>query len=126
MLAGLLVAWFARCGVELLQPGQVPQLAWDRAQVIAQIDKTPGNHVVLVRYRPDHRVDDEWVYNRADIDASAIVWAREMGPAGDAPLLNYYRGRHVWLLEADAAPPKLEPYSSVATPAMTAASRVSR
>ena len=112
LLAGLLAAWFIRSGVDLTMPGQVPQLAWDRAQVIQQIERAPGNHLVLVRYSPEHRVDDEWVYNAADIDHSQIVWAREMGRSADAGLLNYYRGRHVWLLDVDASPARLTPYAS--------------
>ena len=124
LLAGLLAAWFLRGAAELALPGRVPQFAWDRAQVIRQIEKTPGNHLVLVRYTPKHWVHDEWVYNHADIDGSPIIWAREMNPEADAPLLEYYRGRHVWLLDADASPAKLEPYSEGAT--LTTASRVSR
>jgi hypothetical protein len=126
LLAGLLAAWFIRGGVDLTQPDQVPQFAWDRAQVIRQIEKTPGKHVVLVRYRPEHRIHDEWVYNSADIDRSPIVWAREMGPSADAPLVDYYHDRHIWLLEADASPAKLEPYSGGAALPTTSASRMSR
>jgi hypothetical protein len=126
LLAGLLVAWFIRGGVDLTRPDQVPQFAWDRAQVIRQIEQTPGKHVVLVRYSPEHRIHDEWVYNAADIDRSTIVWAREMGPPADAPLVDYYRDRHIWLLEADASPAKLEPYSGGANLPTTSASRMSR
>jgi hypothetical protein len=127
LLAGLLVAWFVRSGIDLTRPDQVPQFAWDRSRVIQQIEKTPGRHVVVVRYRPEHPVHDEWVYNAADIDRSAIVWAREMGPEADAPLVEYYRDRHVWLLDADASPPKLSPYTAASGPAPIAtASRISR
>ena len=114
LAASLIAAWFLRFGGDLLKPEPLPQFAWDRAQVIRQIEQVPGNHLVLVRYQPQHSVHDEWVYNRADIDRSAIVWAREMGPAADAPLLRYYEGRHLWLLEADASPPRLESYPAAA------------
>ena len=115
LVAGLLAAWVIRFGIDLRTPEPVPQFAWERAQVIQQIQKVSGDHLVLVRYQPNHFVHDEWVYNRADIDHSKIVWAREMGASADAPLLQYFRGRHVWLLEADVSPPKLEPYPSAAT-----------
>jgi hypothetical protein len=56
---------------------------------------------------------DEWIENAANIDASPIVWAYEMGPAQDRPLIEYYRDRQVWLLEPDQSPPKLTPYNAL-------------
>ncbi len=85
-----------------------------RASVIEQLQKQPGKQMVMVRYTPDHNFHEEWIYNRADIDASPIVWAREMSPEQDAPFLAYYRDRQpdrkIWLLEPDMAPPRLNPY----------------
>ena len=62
---------------------------------------------MLVRYAPKHSIHEEWVYNRADIDVSSIVWAREMNPLQDAELLDYFHDRRVWVLDADASPPRL-------------------
>lgn len=78
-----------------------------RAEVTRTLDAKPGLHLVLVRYTPTHDSHRELVYNAASIDASRIVWAREMGPTDDAPLLRYYAGRDVWLLEPDLEPPRL-------------------
>ncbi len=79
-----------------------------RQAVIAQL----GNHdLVLVRYASNHPLGEEWVYNRADIDASKIVWAREMSPAEDAPFIAYFHDRRIWLLEPDVSPRKLTPIS---------------
>jgi hypothetical protein len=60
-----------------------------------------GQHLVIVRYSPDHWAHVEWVYNKADIDASQIVWARDMGTDGNRDLLTYYPHRSQWLLEPD-------------------------
>jgi hypothetical protein len=60
----------------------------------------------------------EWVYNRADIDNQQVVWAREMDPAENRRLLNYYGDRQAWLLPVTTVeesvadvPPKLLPYA---------------
>jgi hypothetical protein len=82
----------------------------DRARIERQLEATPGRHLVLVRYRPDHNAFEEWVYNRASIDTAVVVWAREMDAAHNRALFDYFRDRRVWLVEADAAPPAVSPY----------------
>jgi putative component of toxin-antitoxin plasmid stabilization module len=83
----------------------------ERAKVVQELDREPGPQLVLVRYKPDHIVDVDDVYNSADIDASKIVWARDMGEPDNQELLNYYRNRSAWLYEPDQSPPRLVPYS---------------
>lgn len=89
-------------------------LAWSyaRERIVNQLMHAGGNHLIIVRYAPGHSPHEEWVYNDADIDHSRIVWARDMGEVADRQLLDYFRGRQVWLLDADAKPPKLTPYPS--------------
>lgn len=81
-----------------------------RAEVQARLEKLPGLELAIVRYAPDHSPLDEWVYNRADIDASKVVWAREENPAADLALLRYYHNRTAWLVEPDTSPPTVIPY----------------
>lgn len=81
-----------------------------RIEVNRQLAEIPGKLLVFVRYWPRHIFQDEWVYNRADIDGARVVWARDLGAAENEKLRRYYPGRSVWLLEPDARPPKLTPY----------------
>jgi len=91
-----------------------PRFSAHRQAVIHRLESEAGRgmlHLAIVRYAPEHNVHEEWVYNHADIDGSAIVWARDMGGAANRELLDYYRGRRVWLVEGDAADPKPVPYA---------------
>jgi hypothetical protein len=87
--------------------------AWNvsRARVVKQLEATPGLHLVIVNYAPNHIVHNEWVYNAADIDHSKIVWARDIPGRDPQNLLDYYHGRSVWYVEADTSPPQLHPYT---------------
>jgi hypothetical protein len=78
-----------------------------RAEVQAALERLPGRQLVIVHYAPDHEPFYEWVYNAADIDASKVVWARDMGQARNQELLNYFKGRQVLMLYADERPPRL-------------------
>jgi len=81
-------------------------------RIVKQLEDIPGKHLVIVRYAPDHFADHEWVYNDTDIDASKIVWAREIPTVDMAPLLEYFRDRKVWLVQADHQPQQREEYRS--------------
>jgi hypothetical protein len=97
------VFWYARSFTDHPAPDR-------RIAVSRQLSLAPGKQLVFVRYWPQHIFQNEWVYNEADLDHARIVWARDLGPAEDRKLLDYYPDRTVWLLEPDAMPPKLSPY----------------
>jgi hypothetical protein len=82
-----------------------------RAQTQAELKNISGNHLVVVHYAPDHPPFPEWVYNDAEVDHARIVWARDMGAEKNRELLDYFKDRRAWLLEADDKPPRLSPYS---------------
>ena len=87
-----------------------------RAAVNRQLEQAPGQQLVFVRYWPQHKFQDEWVYNGADLDHARIVWARDLGSPEDQKLLRYYPSRTAWLLEPDATPPRLNPYRAEEPP----------
>ncbi len=87
-------------------------IARERPRLVAGLERTPGRHLVVVRYGPRHTetINDEWVYNAAEIDAAKIVWAREMDTGENRKLFEYFQDRRAWLLLADAKPPRLVAY----------------
>jgi hypothetical protein len=81
-----------------------------RATILHSLENTPGQHLIIVRYGPSHQPGHEWVYNAADIDTSKVVWARDMDEQDNQELLQYFKNRHVWLLEPDQSPPRISSY----------------
>jgi hypothetical protein len=81
-----------------------------RSAINKELDAAPGQQLVFVRYWPGHEFH-EWVHNAADVDSSRVVWALDLGTAENQKLLSYFPQRHAWLLQPDAQPPKLTPYS---------------
>ncbi len=101
------------------------QLAWGlkRANVQAELENQcalgldpegRNKALVIVRYDDAHSPHNEWVYNRADIDQSPVVWAHDMGPLKNQELLDYFHDRKCWLLwvttKEDRSTTTIEPY----------------
>jgi len=84
-----------------------------RARLLVNLKQHRSQHLIVVRYGPQHSVNDEWVYNRADIDHAKVVWARDMNLAENCKLIEYFKDHRIWLLEVDTdeSVPKLKPYS---------------
>jgi len=77
-----------------------------RAQIESQLLEDSHHHLILVRegedvYNGPYYPHFEWVNNRADIDAAKVIWARDLGPAQDRKLLEYFKDRKIWRLHAD-------------------------
>ncbi|MGK0220587.1 MAG: hypothetical protein ACI9HE_004098, partial [Planctomycetota bacterium] len=75
-------------------------------------DERPGEHLVFVRYGPEHTLGDEWIYNAADIDGSKTIWARSMDEAHNQALIAAYPERQVWVIEVgfETLSPLPKPY----------------
>jgi hypothetical protein len=96
---------------DLRLPGPSPSdWSFDRARILADLRRDPHKDLVVVHYAAGHSPHEEWVYNDADIDGSDVVWARDMGPEHNRELLDYFRDRRVWLLEADRRDPTVVRY----------------
>jgi hypothetical protein len=62
------------------------------------LERSTGKHVIIVRYTGPSP-HEEWVYNRAAIDAAPVIWAQDLGNEENQKLLRYYEGRTFWLFE---------------------------
>lgn len=86
-----------------------------REMVARELREMPGKQLVIVHFGPKHSPHDDWIYNRADIDASKVVWARDMGVEANRELLSYFKDRKILFLYADDSPPRLVPYDADAS-----------
>ncbi len=81
-----------------------------RAGIQARLEGMGGQHLVIVRYSATHSPHSEWVYNSADIDHAKVVWARDIPGVDIRPLLDYFHGRQIWLINPDDDPVRLYVY----------------
>lgn len=75
-----------------------PPVEARRQAVIAGLNRAGGKHLILV---PSNL--RMVVANGADLDQSAVVWARERSAREDAALLRHYADRTVWRAVGDRA-----------------------
>jgi hypothetical protein len=87
-----------------------------RAAIEKKLSNAPGKHLIMVRYKEDHNLHDEWVYNGAEIDTAKVLWARELDSAQNAKLFAYFNDRQIWLVEPDRDNTELIHYSAPAPP----------
>jgi hypothetical protein len=87
-----------------------------RTAIANELSKTPGKHLIVVRYEADHNLHDEWVYNGAEIDTAKVLWARDIDPVQNAKLFAYFRDRHIWFVNPDTDNSTLVPYNPPAGP----------
>ncbi len=81
-----------------------------RSDMIASLKHLGGKHLIFVRYRTDHNVHSEWVYDPADIANSPVLWVRELDSCKNTDVAKAFPDRQLWLLDADVDPPYLVPH----------------
>jgi hypothetical protein len=102
------------CGIPLTRPKLTTWASEnynfsERPAAAFPLNRLHGLQLVFVKNRTDQSEFD-WVYNAADIDASKIVWARDLGATKNQELIDYYSNRKVWIIDPKDTPPKLMPY----------------
>ena len=78
--------------------------------IAALLDGSSAQHIVFVRDTGSQSPHEEWVYNSADIDSQDVIWALDLGKEKNAALIDYYKGRKVWLLQPDIDATHLDVY----------------
>ena len=112
VLAAMIVLRVAAAAVHIPVEQPWPRGNLERAAIIHNLESNAGEHLIFVTYSSDHNVNQEWVYNRADISASRVVWAHDMGDTENRKLVEYFRERSVWRLYPDQPAVALAPYFS--------------
>lgn len=82
-----------------------------RADLEKWLEQQSQLQLVFVRYSIKHVINNEWVYNHADLIHSHVIWARDLGTQANQALLQMLPERRVWLLDADRPNPQLVPYA---------------
>jgi hypothetical protein len=109
---GLCLFSLGRSVFDMSLYGRVIDWRQNRTAILRQLQQAPGRHLIIVHYTPQHFVAQEYVYNEADIDNAKVVWARDLGPAANMRLIEYFKDRKAWLLEPDGqSHPMVKPYS---------------
>ena len=100
------------------RPETVIPRQMQRATIESRLQRTPGQHLVIVHYHPRDVPSQDWIYNAADIDGSKVVWARDMGAIANQKLLAYYPNRAVWYVDrgSGAIPTPYATYLSLTHP----------
>ena len=93
-----------------VQPGNQ-----NKARILGALERMGGKHLVIVKPKNDPNDFLQWIYNSADIDASPVVWARDLGQERDRALIEYFRGRNVWLVDPNQQPTSITPYPAAMT-----------
>ena len=110
--AAIVVLWFfmglagtAHAFLGQLRPATRVQITsnwrWQRQLISDTLSRNSARNLVIVRYSGERALNNEWVYNAANIDGSAVVWARDRGDSANKPLLDYFRDRTVWSVNVD-------------------------
>ncbi|MCU1300049.1 MAG: hypothetical protein JWQ87_333 [Candidatus Sulfotelmatobacter sp.] len=110
LACGMIFLRVATAGAHLPIESPWPRGNLKRSAMLSDLNKKAGLHLVIVLYESQHNFDNEWVYNDANIDSAKVVWARDMGKQNNQELLQYFRSRNVWLVDADAREPRAVPY----------------
>lgn len=73
------------------------------------LERSPGKHLLFVKYSNGHCFCEEWVFNGADLPNQRIVYARPYTAESDEALKEWFGDRSfdAWMVEPDLHPYRL-------------------
>lgn len=85
---------------------------YNRNEIQQRLEATDGQHLAFVESctKPDRAYTFGWISNHPDIDRSKVVWAYDLGPVMNQELLDYFKGRKIWRVDAQGQSPHLIEY----------------
>ena len=85
---------------DIERPPIDPQNIASRAELESYLNAQPGGDLVFLETENAFPADARfYVYNRADIEKAAIIFAHKLTPEQNAALIGHFKDRKVWLLK---------------------------
>jgi hypothetical protein len=109
--AALVVLAALSAATDLKIPASAKPSRPTRIDVLAYLEKQPGSHLVFVTYDDEVSPHEEWVWNRAEMESSRVIFAHHLGDTKNPELVAAYPGRSVWLVSVSSSDAGLKPYS---------------
>jgi hypothetical protein len=97
--------------VEFVSGQKKTQDSWhyERAALQAKLQADGKKHLIIVKYGPAQDIHESWIWNSADIDHAAVVWASDLGEAENVKLFDYFKGYQINTLRPGSADSTKEP-----------------
>jgi hypothetical protein len=108
--AALVVLAALNAATDLAIPASAKPSRPTRIDVLAYLEKQPGSHLVFVTYDDEVSLHEEWVWNRAELESSPVIFAHYLGDTKNAELVAAYPGRSLWLVIVSSSDAGLRPY----------------
>jgi len=75
----------------------------DRGRLVRKLASMGGRHLIFVSYAEHWDSGREWVYNGADLDGSAVLFAHLRSDGENQQLIDRYPGRTAWIVRLGPA-----------------------
>jgi len=81
---------------------------------ITKLNANDKKDLIIVHYEPEHKSNNDFVYNEPDIENADVIWARDLGENKNNELIDYFKERNIWYFFPDEDPDTLVKYEDLA------------